>query len=64
MNSEEQKKLYCSDETFRKLKELMPELQGKTYEANIPHAPMNREMRRKQERDIRRALKARRRGRN
>lgn len=64
MNNEEKPVLYCSDETFRKLKEFMPELQGRTYEAAIPNAPLNREMRRKQERDIRRALKARRRGRN
>jgi len=63
MNNETDK-LYCSEETFRQIRELLPDIQGKAVDVAVPQTFMNREMRRKQERDIKRALKARKRGRN
>lgn len=63
MNNEESSKLYCSQDTFNKIRELLPDIKGKAVDVAIPQTFMNREMRRKQNKAIRRALKARKRGR-
>ena len=61
MNNEPDK-LYCSQEMFNRMREILPNLQGKAVDVAIPQTFMNREMRRKQDKAIRRALKARKRG--